>query len=113
MRWLPYEFNGVRSDREAVTDLAVIAGAEWGRDEAHLWIDPDDAEGFGATGPLSIACRDPHSLVLLISGVEVTDVAVADIRGAWLQTLDQADYYSLSIDLGTRIVGLSDAYNGL
>jgi len=113
VRWLPYEFNGVRSDREAVTDLAVIAGAEWGRDEAHLWIDPDDAEGFGATGPLSIACRDPHSLVLLISGVEVTDVAVADIRGAWLQTLDQADYYSLSIDLGTRIVGLSDAYNGL
>lgn len=113
MRWLPFEFDGVRSASEVVGDLATIAGAQWGRDETHLSVEPDAAEGFGATGPLSIASRDAGSLVLLIGGVEVTDVAFADIRGAWLRTLDDADYYTLRIDLGSAIVELSDAYNGL
>ena len=113
VRWLPYEFDGVRSTAEVVQDLVVIAGNPWGRDEAHLTITPDYAEAFGSTGPLSLAERDPRSLVLLIGGVEVTSLALSEVRGAWLSTVDQADYYQLKIDLGSKVIALSDAYNGL
>ena len=113
MRWLPYEFDGARSVAEVVQDLVVIAGNPWGRDETHLTVLPDHGEAFGSTGPLSLAARDPHSLVLLVSGIEVTDLQVAEFREAWLNTLDEADYYVLKIGLGSKALELSDAYNGL
>lgn len=113
MRWLPYEFDGARTVNEVMHDLVVIAGNPWGRDETHLTVSPGDGEMLGETGPLSLAARDPHSVVLLISGVEIADFQFADFRGAWLCTLDEADYYVLKIDLGSKAIELSDAYNGL
>ena len=113
MRWLPYEFDGARTVAEAMHDLVVIAGNPWGRDETHLTVVADDGAISGETGPLSLAARDPQSVVLLISGVEIADFRFADFRRAWLHTLDEADYYVLKIDLGSRAIELSDAYNGL
>ena len=113
MRWLPYEFDGVRTITEVMHDLVVIAGNPWGRDETHLTVMPGDGEVLGETGLLSLAARDPQSVVLLISGVEIADFRFADFRRAWLHTLDEADYYVLKIDLGSKVIELSDAYNGL
>lgn len=113
MRWLPYEFDGARTVAEVMHDLVVIAGNPWGRDETHLTVVPADGALFGETGPLSLAARDPESIVLLISGVEMIEFRFDEFRAASLRTLDEADYYVLKIDLGSKAIELSDAYNGL
>ena len=114
LKWLPYDFTGVRSPREAQQDLVTIASAGWPRDEAHVTIDPDDGEPVEVSGHVTASMDGEQGpLTVLVDGAAAFDFDLERCRGAWLGTIDEADYYALSIDLGWGRVHLSDAYNGL
>jgi hypothetical protein len=102
----------VRTPREAVADLAVIAAHD-SRSHAHVRVAVDGGEHTVVSGILSVYSVPPDSMLLAIDEREIITARLETIRGAWLHTFDGADYYSLSIDLGSEIVTVRDAYNGL
>ena len=52
-------------------------------------------------------------MLLAVDEREMITARLETIRGAWMHAFDGADYYSLSVDLGSAIVTVRDAYNGL
>lgn len=113
VEWLPHDFTGVRSPREAEHDLLVVAGAGAPLDEAHVSVDPDDGAVVKRTGHVTAEPREHGRITVLVDGVALFEFDRQRCRGAWLSTLDGADYYSASIDLGWGCVTVSDGYNGL
>jgi len=102
----------VRTPREAVADLSVIA-ARASRSHAHGRVAVDGGKQVLVSGILSVYSVPPDSVLLAVDEREIITARLETIRGAWLHTVDGADYYSLRIDLGSAIVTVRDAYNGL
>jgi hypothetical protein len=113
VEWLPREFTGVRSPGEAQQDLLVIASAGEPLNRAHVTVDGDDGDAVRSTGRVTAEVDGSAPIKIRVDGVFSFEFDVQGCRGAWLSTVDGADYYGLSIDLGWGCVGLSDAYNGL
>jgi len=113
VQWLPHEFRGIRAPVEAQHDVLEIARAGEPFDEAHVTVDPDDGETLQRTGHVTTDAGEDGRFKIFVDDAFVFEFDVRECRGAWLSTLDGADYYGLSVDLGWGIVKFSDAYNGL
>ena len=112
MEWLRHEYAGVRTSVEATEDLLTIGRAGW-RSEAHVVVDPDEGEPVEVTGHVAVKVNEAGQVTVEVDGSAVFAYHPRDCAGAWLSTLDGADYYSLRIDVGSACLGLRDAYNGL
>jgi hypothetical protein len=111
--WLPYEFDGSRTFGEVCSDLRTIADSET-RSDAHVTV-LRQLGGFVsyARGSISVSIDDRLAVSGAIDGKELFSFAPCDFRGARLTTYDDADYYTLSIELAELRVLVGDAYNGL
>jgi hypothetical protein len=110
LEWLEFNYWGLISVDEARRDLFAIAGART-RNRAHVLVDPDEGPSDFRTGTVTAAPAHDGAFHVFVDGDPVFDFDPRSFRGAWLTTLDGADYYTLDLDLGWGRVELSDAYN--
>jgi hypothetical protein len=100
---------GVRSPQEAEHDLLAIAGAGDGRNRAHIGVNPDGGQVTRRTGHVTASTNASGPTEVFVDGVLIFTFELRTCRGAWLSTFDEADYFSLNIDMGWGWVWLSDA----
>ena len=103
----------MRSPHDAERDLPTCAGAGDPVGCAHVLVGRDDGESVETTGLVTAEVDESAPIKVCVDGVFSFAFDVRSCRGAWLFTFDDADYYTLKIDLGWGCVELSDAYNGL
>ena len=111
MSWLTFNYGGLRSLAEARDDLLTIANAPGRRSLAHVGVDPDGGSGVHTRGAVTADSSDADRFTVRVDGEAAFDFDSGSFRGAWLSTLDGADYYTLELDLGWGVVTLGDAYN--
>lgn len=108
MDGLPYEFRGARSPREARQDLLGIARTPEPYNVAQVRVEHDHGGVVDLEGHVTTEVQERGVVAVSVDGEFAFAFDEDRCRGAWLYTLDGADYFSLRIDLGWGCVALSD-----